>query len=128
MSSLDAIGIVVADMGRSLEFYGLLGLDAPAGAAAEGHVEIEVAPGFRLMLDTIEVIERFSTYEPPSGGRPITLALRCDAPAEVDAMFGAVADAGDSTKAEPFDAFWGQPYATVLDPDRNPVDLYVELG
>ncbi len=26
-----------------------------------------------------------------------------------------------------FDAPWGQRYATVLDPDRNPVDLYCSL-
>jgi uncharacterized glyoxalase superfamily protein PhnB len=28
----------------------------------------------------------------------------------------------------PFDAFWGQRYATVLDPDGNTVDLFAPLG
>jgi uncharacterized glyoxalase superfamily protein PhnB len=28
----------------------------------------------------------------------------------------------------PFDAFWGQRYATVLDPDGNHVDLYASSG
>ena len=27
----------------------------------------------------------------------------------------------------PFDAFWGQRYATVHDPDGNPVDLFAPL-
>ena len=29
-----------------------------------------------------------------------------------------------AAKLEPFDAFWGQRYATVLDPDGNAVDLF----
>ena len=29
---------------------------------------------------------------------------------------------------EPMDAFWGQRYATVLDPDGNSVDLFAELS
>ena len=28
---------------------------------------------------------------------------------------------------EPWDAFWGQRYATVLDPDGNSVDLFAAL-
>ncbi|MFL6036949.1 MAG: glyoxalase, partial [Gaiellaceae bacterium] len=28
---------------------------------------------------------------------------------------------------EPFDAFWGQRYATVVDPDGNAVDLFAPL-
>ena len=28
---------------------------------------------------------------------------------------------------EPFDAFWGQRYATVRDPDGNAVDLFAAL-
>ena len=46
---------------------------------------------------------------------------------EVDAAFKMITDAGYKAKVEPFDAFWGQRYATVLDPDGNPVDLYAAL-
>ena len=35
--------------------------------------------------------------------------------------------AGHRGHLEPFDAFWGQRYATVLDPDGNGVDLYAPL-
>ncbi len=127
MPRFDAIGIVVADMSQTLGFYRLLGLDIPAGADGEGHVEVEVASGFRVMFDTVEVMQKFSTYEPAEGGRQVHFALRCDSPADVDARFKAAADRGHEVRTEPFDAFWGQRYATILDPDRNPVDLYAEL-
>ena len=36
--------------------------------------------------------------------------------------------AGHRSHLAPFDAFWGQRYATLLDPDGNPVDLFAPLG
>jgi uncharacterized glyoxalase superfamily protein PhnB len=36
--------------------------------------------------------------------------------------------AGYHSELEPFDAFWGQRYATVLDPDGNGVDLFAPLA
>ena len=35
--------------------------------------------------------------------------------------------AGHRVVKEPYDAFWGQRYATVHDPDGNAVDLYAAL-
>lgn len=127
MPQFDAIGIVVADMTKALAFYRLVGLEFPEGAESEGHVEAELPGGFRVMFDTIAVVESFSTYEPPSGGHGVGFACRCDSPAEVDATFQSIVAAGYEAKQEPFDAFWGQRYATVFDPDGNPVDLYAAL-
>lgn len=127
MPTLDAFGLVVEDMAASLAFYGLVGLDVPAGAEGEGHVEVTLAGGVRLMFDTVEMVTSFSDWEPPSGGHRIGLALRCASPAEVDATHAHVVAAGYRSHTEPFDAFWGQRYATVLDPDGNPVDLYAAL-
>lgn len=127
MATFDALGIVASDMAATLSFYRLVGLAIPEGAESEGHVEAELAGGFRVMFDSVEVVESFSSYEPPAGGRGVTLAFRCASPAEVDATFAAVVDAGHPGRAEPFDAPWGQRYATVTDPDGNPVDLYAPL-
>ncbi|MDJ0769241.1 MAG: VOC family protein [Ilumatobacter sp.] len=127
MATLDAFGIVVDDMAAALAFYRLLGLDIPAGADAEGHVEVALGDGVRLMFDSVAVIESFSEWEPPSGGRRIGLAFRCESPADVDATHERVVAAGYTSKLEPFDAFWGQRYATLFDPDGNPVDLYATL-
>ncbi len=120
----DAIGIVVRDMAAAVGFYRLLGLEFADGAAAEGHVETALPGGVRLMFDTVEVVQSFSEYHPPSGGHRIGLAFRCDDAADVDATHARVVAAGHRSALEPFDAFWGQRYATVLDPDDNPVDLF----
>lgn len=128
MPTLDAIGLVAADLPATLSFYRLLGLDIPAADDDASHVEVELAGGFRLMFDPISTVESFTTYEPPTGGRNHGLAFRCSSPAEVDEVHAAVVAAGHPSKVAPFDAFWGQRYATVVDPDGTPVDLYAALG
>lgn len=125
MPQLDAVGIIAADLDASLAFYRELGLEFTA--FGEGHYESTMASGFRLMIDSVATIESFSTYEAASGGRNVALAFACDDPAGVDAAFAAVTGAGAIVKEAPFDAPWGQRYATVYDPDRNPIDLYAPL-
>ena len=49
MAIPDLISIVVRDMAAALAFYRLLGLDIPATADAEGHVEVITAGGFRIV-------------------------------------------------------------------------------
>ena len=67
------------------------------------------------------------SWQPPAGGHRMGLAFRCDTPAEVDQAHTDLVGAGYRSHLEPFDAFWGQRYATVLDPDDNPVDLFAAL-
>lgn len=120
----DAIGLVVADMPKTLAFYRLLGLDIPTEADGEAHVEALLPGGIRLMWDTVELVRSFTEWEVPRGGHRTALAFACDSPAEVDAMHDTLTDAGYLSHLPPFDAFWGQRYATVIDPDGNPVDLF----
>lgn len=126
MATLDLIGIVVEDMARSLAFYRLLGLDIPPEADSEGHVEIETA-GLRLAWDTREVILMFNDAWPEPVGHRIGLAFKCESPAEVDALHERVVAAGYGSHKPPWDAFWGQRYAVVTDPDGNLVDLFAPL-
>ena len=125
---LDLIGLVVADMSQALAFYRLLGLDIPPEADDEGHVECMLPGGLRLAWDTVEVVQSFSAWEPPRGGHRMGLAFLCDTAAEVDTRHAELVSAGYRSHVEPFDAFWGQRYATVLDPDGNPVDLFAPLA
>lgn len=127
MATLDAFGLICADMAESVRFYRLLGLDIPDGAETEQHVDIDLGGGVRLMLDTVELVKSFSDWQPASGGHRMSLAVRCADPADVDRIHAAAIAAGYRSVAEPFDAFWGQRYATVSDPDGNPVDLYAPL-
>jgi uncharacterized glyoxalase superfamily protein PhnB len=126
---LDAFGIVVADMPRALAFYRLLGLDIPDEADAAPHAEVALAGGLRLMFDTEDTIRSFDpSWTPPAGGgHRVALAFACDSPADVDATYAAVTGAGYEGHLPPWDAFWGQRYATVHDPDGNAVDLFAAL-
>jgi len=125
----DAIGVVVADMKRTLEFYRLLGLDFPEGAETEGHVEAQLPGGIRLMFDTEELVRSYvDDFTPPSRPGPIGFAFLCDSPADVDAAVETLVSHGYEAALPPFDAFWGQRYATVHDPDGNGVDLFAWLA
>jgi uncharacterized glyoxalase superfamily protein PhnB len=124
----DALGIIVDDMPASLAFYRLLGLDIPAEADGEAHVECALPSGIRIMWDTAEVVRSFSNWQPPTGGHRVGLAFLCDLAEDVDAMHSKLAAAGYRSHVAPFDAVWGQRYATVLDPDGNPADLFAPLG
>jgi catechol 2,3-dioxygenase-like lactoylglutathione lyase family enzyme len=123
-----AIGIVVADMASSLAFYRVLGLDIPADAEGAPHVELELPGGPTLMVDTQETVRSFDpSWTPPSGGSGISLAFDCGDPAGVDATHDALVAAGHRSHLSPWDAFWGQRYASVLDPDGNGIDLFATL-
>ena len=124
---LNVIGILCADIERSLRFYKLLGVPFGDYDPQEGHYAADLG-GFRLMLDTHQVAQAFMPdFTPPRANDLITLAVEVDSPADVDAVYEGVLDAGFVSVREPFDAFWGQRYATVSDPDANPVDLYAPL-
>lgn len=126
--NFDFIGIVTRDLTASLSFYRELGLDIPAGSENEPHVEAVLPNGMRVGWDTIETIQGFdSAYEPASGGHRVAFAFQADSPAEVDEVFARLIAAGHRGRVEPWDAFWGQRYATVVDPDGNAVDLYAPL-
>ena len=126
---LSAIGLVAADIPRSLQFYRLLGLDTPTDSATEDHVEANTPGGVRVMWDTYETVRATEPdWEPGTGGQTMALAFGCDSPAEVDARVEDVRAAGFGVHHEPWDAFWGQRYATVVDPDGNHVDVFAALG
>ena len=125
---LDAIGLIVADMGRSLAFYRRLGLEIPPEADAEDHAEATLPGGLRLMWDTEESVRSFDpSWAAPSGSPRMGLAFACDDAADVDAVYTELIGAGYASHREPWDAFWGQRYATLRDPDGTGVDLFAPL-
>ena len=126
MPELNAIGIVASDLARSLAFYRLLGLEFPDEGDG-GHIEAKLPSGLRLMLDTEETILSFNPEWTRATGNQLALAFECARPSEVDDIYARVAEAGFDTEKEPWDAFWGQRYAQVRDPDGVGVDLYASL-
>lgn len=127
MADLDLIGIVVKDMATSLRFYALLGIEIPSNMEAEPHVEAILPGGLRLAWDSWEVIKGiYPDWVEPTGQR-MTLAFKCDSPEDVDALYAQVLQEGYRGHKAPWDAFWGQRYAVVVDPDGNLVDLFAGL-
>jgi catechol 2,3-dioxygenase-like lactoylglutathione lyase family enzyme len=120
---LNAIGIVVSDMARSIRFYRLLGLDVPE-TPDEGHVDTFLPNGVRFMLDSEEVIRSFLPDWSRETGNQLSIALECASPAEVDEVYQRITSEGFEGEKEPWDAFWGQRYALLLDPDGVSINLY----
>jgi uncharacterized glyoxalase superfamily protein PhnB len=125
---LTVVELVVADMAAALAFYRRLGIDAPPEADGQPHVEVDLGGGLRLAFDTEDTIRSFDpSWTAPTGGHRSALAFACDTPAEVDATYASLVEAGYRGEHKPWDAFWGQRYATVLDPDGGSVDLFAAL-
>jgi uncharacterized glyoxalase superfamily protein PhnB len=126
-AKLDVIGIVVADMGEALAFYRMLGVPVPAGADDQPHVEAVLPGGLRLAFDTEATIASFHPEWKGGPGGRVGLAFALSGAAAVDAAYTQLTEAGHRGELAPFDAFWGQRYATVLDPDGTGIDLFALL-
>ena len=126
MPQLNAIGIVTSDMARSIAFYRLLWLDVPE-TPDEGHVDTFLPNGIRFMLDSEEVMRSFLPDWSRETGNQISLALECGSPSEVDEIYANAVEAGFEGEKEPWDAFWGQRYALLGDPDGTRINLYAAL-
>jgi catechol 2,3-dioxygenase-like lactoylglutathione lyase family enzyme len=127
---LDAIGVIVSDIDRAVAFYRRLGLEFPDDPDPEGHghVEATLPGGLRFMLDSEESVKSFNpAWSPPSGSARTAPAFLCDSPEGVDRVYRELVDAGGQALKEPWDAFWGQRYAQVTDPDGNGIDLFAPL-
>ncbi|MDP9315513.1 MAG: VOC family protein [Chloroflexota bacterium] len=123
----DMIGIVVRDMAASLRFYRLLGLDIPQDGESEPHVDVTTPNGYRIAWDTEELMRSiYPEWVTPVGQR-VTLAFKCDQPVDVDALYERIVQAGYRGFKAPWDAFWGQRYAVVADPDGTLIDLFASL-
>jgi catechol 2,3-dioxygenase-like lactoylglutathione lyase family enzyme len=122
------VGLVAADMAATLAFYRTLGLDIPADADDQPHVDVEFG-GLRIAFDTEETILSFDKeWSPPKGpGHRVSLAFDCGSPADVDAAWRELTDAGYHGHLPPWDAFWGMRYAIEHDPNDVPVELFALL-
>lgn len=126
---LDMIGLVVEDMAASLAFYRRLGLDIPEGSDNEPHVEATLPNGLRFGWDTVATVRSFMPdWTKPTGGNSVGMAFLCDSPADVDKVHADLIAAGYRSHKDPWDAFWGQRYACVTDPDDNVVDLFAPIS
>jgi catechol 2,3-dioxygenase-like lactoylglutathione lyase family enzyme len=121
------VEIATSDMARALDFYRLFGLTIsdPDGP----HVEVELPGGNTLAFDDEQIIAGMHPgWTPPTQQGRLALAFKVSDPADVDALYEIVTGAGHPGALKPFDAPWGQRYATVTDPDGTSVDLFCPLS
>jgi catechol 2,3-dioxygenase-like lactoylglutathione lyase family enzyme len=122
---LNAIGIVTKDMKESVRFYRLLGVQVPDPSG--DHLDVTLPSGVRLMWDTLELIKQLDPDWVEPKGHRMELAFQCSSPGDVDATHAKVVAAGFRSKKAPWDAFWGQRYAQLVDPDNNEVSIFAPL-
>lgn len=121
------VEIATADMARALDFYRLLGLDVPDPDGP--HVEVELPGGNGLAFDDEAIIAGMHPgWTPPTQHGRVALAFRVDSPSAVDELYEKVTGAGHPGALPPFDAPWGQRYATVTDPDGTSIDLFCPVS
>lgn len=124
---LDAVAVSSSDLNRTAAFYRLLGFEFPPISDEMMHLEPITAEGdVRLMIDTVALMTDL-IGEPPKPPNHSSFAMLCDSPAEVDRVTETVAAAGFEIVTPPWDAFWGQRYAVVADPDGYKVDLFAAI-
>ena len=124
---LDAVAVSTTDMERAKAFYALLGFEFEGGFESDDHIEpVRRAGEPRLMIDSAALMEKL-TGEAPRAPNHSIFAMLCDSPAEVDVYTAKIKAAGFTVLVEPWDAFWGQRYATVADADGYRIDLLAAL-
>ncbi|AZT92096.1 MULTISPECIES: VOC family protein [Brevibacterium] len=130
---LDAISIITANMPAAVQFYSAFGLELNDGGRDAAHTEFSSGT-LRILLDSEQVMLSIDPeWTWPTGGHKMSLAFDCSTAEAVDATFARLTSAGAesapvaSVVHEPWDAFWGQRYAVVSDPDGNKVDLFASL-
>jgi uncharacterized glyoxalase superfamily protein PhnB len=118
---------VARDIAEAVRFYRTLGVEVAEPEDGADHHEATLPNGLRLMFDTVELIRKLDPDWTEPQGHGLALAFECESAAGVDVTYASIVEAGFAGKTEPYDAFWGQRYAQVADPDGNVVDLFAAL-
>ena len=122
-----ATAVSTSNMKKTVEFYTLLGFKLTGFKDDEQHLEPITNPGEpRLMIDTHEMMESI-LGEQPRPGNHSSFAIEYDDISEVDEVVNNVVKSGFKVIKDPWEAFWGQYYAIIEDPDGYKVDLFVNL-
>ena len=124
---LDAVTVTSSDFATAVKFYSLLGYTFPDFGADDKHLEAITAAGdVRLMIDDAKFMESM-TGKPPVPPTHSAFAIKCETPADVDEAVAAIHKAGFTVIKHPWDAFWSQRYAIVVDPDGYATDVFAWL-
>lgn len=119
---LSLVTLGVADLERSVAFYGRLGWE-PANDVEAQDVAFFQAGGMAVALWHRDELAADSGVEDGGGWGGVTLAHNVDSPEEVDAVL-AEAKAAGATIARPGDeTVWGGYSGVFIDPDGHPWEV-----
>ncbi|HKC26738.1 MAG TPA: hypothetical protein VKB75_01880, partial [Jatrophihabitans sp.] len=101
---LAIVGIITADINRSLRFYKHLGLDVPADAAGDSY-RLRTADGHVLFWESQAAIHAFDPgwSPPPPGDRRVVLEFGFSNPANLEATYRRLIGNGAPSHLAPFD-------------------------
>lgn len=123
--SFIGLHITVADMAAAMDFYRRTGLSTPEGADETGHVELDLSNGTHLAFSTIAITRAYDPgWREPARPPGSVLQFQLTTRDAVDAMYQELTSAGYHGHLPPFDAFWGNRYAEIDDPDGNIVGFH----
>jgi predicted lactoylglutathione lyase len=118
---LSMVGLIVEDMGRSLAFYRMLGLDIPSDVDDRPHVEVKMESEVTFFWDTTFAKTYDPDREPPAGGYRMVPEFFLAGREAVDATYAEMTGHGYRGHRAPFETAFGAYMAMVDDPDGNTV-------
>lgn len=125
---ISAIGVVSKDFKKSVEFYEILGFKFPEYSDEEKHLEPITEKGdTRLMFDHYDLAKELLDGQEPNPSNHSTFAIEFPSAKEIDVIVEKLRSANFKIVKEPWDAFWGQRYCVVSDPDGYLIDLFAYL-
>lgn len=125
---LDQLDLVCEDVDASVAFYRLLGAKIPKAAiwrTASGahHVRVEMGGGIELSLNSPKLARVYNKGYRRGRGGNVSIGFSVATRGAVDRLYAKMVAAGHRGLSPPWDAFWGARYATLGDPDGNPVGI-----
>ena len=126
-AKLQTIGVIVKNMSKALDFYRTMGFDIPTDKSEESNYDLELPNGLHLGFLTEATAKQNDPNYQELGGQSLNLQFMVDKPEEVDEIYNNLIAAGYESNSAPWDAFWGQRFARVIDPDNRIVNIYASL-
>jgi len=128
------LGLIVQDMGKSLEFYRRLGLAIPDGSENQTHVEVKMGSGLTFFLDSrpSRWDPRFVKQDNPghletSDNYRSILEFYLKTRDAVDAKYSELTGLGYQGHRAPYETSFGMCFAMINDPDGNTILLSGDL-
>jgi catechol 2,3-dioxygenase-like lactoylglutathione lyase family enzyme len=132
---LHMLGLIVRDMGKSLEFYRRLGLAIPEGSEDQTHVQIKMGSGLTFFLDSRPTRwdSSFVRRDEPgqqeaAGSYRSVLEFYLKTRAAVETKYAELTSLGYQGHRAPYNkTSFGMCFALIKDPDGNTILLSGDL-